>query len=208
MEGSSRFFGVGPTVFFDGRECRVQPRDMEFYALVESNVIQGRGDPFAGLIKSAQLLRGSDGKPDELGIRILVDQFAKSFRGHREATHDDVSRWMTSPKGEAFTIWYCLRSNFDELKSWPVGRVAYILQESFQIAVSQGTAAFMAWSNWKNDLMSAIDAASGEDFLGNLIGLHLPKQTAEAGQQDESSENSAKSTDTDPPKSPDSPDTP
>lgn len=211
MEGSSRVFGVGRKVWFNGRECDVKPRDMEFYALVESEILQRRGDPYVGLVESASKVRLQNGSVDEPALRILVSAFATSFRSYREATHDDVSRWLSSPAGEAFTIWYCLKDGFADVgdSKFTPKLVNFLLQESFSRAVNSGDAGpIRAWSKWKNGLFAAIDAASGDDFLGNLIGLHLLNQEMEAaGQSDESSDTSSTSTDTDSTKSSDSPDT-
>ena len=193
MESSSRALGIGPTNRFDGRDCVVKGRTQEFHAMVEAEILQHRGNPYEGLIHAATTIKKDDGKTDEVAIRVLVDAFSRSFRTYRYATQDDILEYRNTPRGRAFMVWYCLRDNFE--KTWTIDRVQFILQESMQQSLIQGRLA--EWSEWYQSLLRAIEIASGEDFLGNSIGLRPQVVATGAGQSEDATDTSARNSDTD-----------
>jgi hypothetical protein len=198
MAGESRALGVGPRVFFDGRDCLVSPRDNRFDAFIEAECIQARGTPMDAVLKATQTLKKDDGKPDLEAVAALTQAVVAELRVWRTCSEYEQRMFLDSPAGQAATLWYCLRDNFD--KDWSVNRVRFVLGESMRLALNGGADVIRAWSEWKNGLFAAIDQASGDDLLGNLTGLRLPVVT-EAQPPASTSADSATSTDTPPTKS-------
>lgn len=196
MDGLHRALGVGPTVFFDGRQCTVHARDLGFDALAEAEIIKRRGNPMDQVVAAAaQLPRDSEGNVDERALVAIANAASTAARLNRNATYGDHHEFLTSPAGEALLFWHCLKHNFDV--SWSVDRVRWVLMESFRRAIAANdTETYSAWLKWKQDVRASVDMASGADVLGNLTGLHLPTKAeavpSPAG--DASSESSGKTT--------------
>lgn len=169
MDGMHRAMGIGGAVFFDGRECIVRPRGIEFEGLVEAEIVRGQGDPFELIIKAAQRLSGEDGKLDPAKIAALADAVFQTARQQRNVTWQEHVEFLNTPRGEATEFWFCLRENFDS--TWTIDRVQWVLQESHRQAARISAEAVNKWWDWKHSIRRAIDIAGGEDLLGNLTGL-------------------------------------
>lgn len=198
MSGESRALGIGPRVFFDGRDCIVRPRDNNFDGFIEAECIQSRGTPMDAILRAAQELKKEDGRPDLEALAAVCQGIVSESRTWKNCTEYEKRSYLDTPLGQATTLWYCLRENF--AKDWSVDRVRFVLGESLRLALSRGGEAVQKWAEWKAGLFAAIDQASGDDLLGNLTGLRLPV-AVEAQPLASSSDDSAKSTDTPPTKS-------
>lgn len=170
MSDLVRALGVGPRVFFDGRECVVRARGLELDAMIHAEILKSRGDPFQQAIESAANFKTEDGKPNDDWIRALADASLQAMRRNRNVSWSEHMAYVDTLDGKALEVWYCLRGNFGH--DWSVSRVKFVLAESMRLAFSStDPRMYAAWTQWRDELQRAMDIAGGEDLLGNLTGL-------------------------------------
>ena len=54
MDGSAVTAGVGGTIQINGKRYSIRARTVEFYALVEAEIVKLRGNPLDLIVQSAQ----------------------------------------------------------------------------------------------------------------------------------------------------------
>lgn len=175
MDGMHKALGVGGVVFFDGKQCVVHARSLEFDALVEAEILKKRPDPFPALVEGAKTFTTADGTADLQRIRALAEVMTDLAISHRNARWDEHIEFLNSPRGEAVEFWACLKHEFGQ--DWTIDRVQWVLQESYRQAARVNVETLQAWYDWKNGIRSAIDRAGGDDVLGNLTGLRAMPPT-------------------------------
>jgi len=157
MDGVSRAAGVGPTITLGGRTWTVRGRTVEFYALLEAEIIRQRGDPFKLLAESARTLRDEKGAVDRVSLDALASSIAAHFRSWNSATYADYAQFWNTPAGDAFRIWAAIRQEDKDLSPQ---QVLFWLME---MLTNEGEGGAKKRDEW----LDAIDQATGIGTLGN-----------------------------------------
>lgn len=154
MDGASQTAGVA-TVVLGGRTLFVKSRDIEFYGLLEAEILRLRGDPLSMVVEAAKNLA------DHPQAAFLVDQVANTvanrFRNWRLATYTDYSEFFNTPHGDAFQLWLCVRHNDPSPSQKQVEK--WLWDEINRGGIKR-----------RDEIMNTIEIASGEDPLGNSAG--------------------------------------
>lgn len=158
MEGSARAAGVGGFVTWNGKSTQVRGRTIEYYAMVEAEIVRARGNPFDMLISAARSL-GDDITND--AITALASAAAASFRDWRSASWSDYESFLRTPRGLALEVWYCL----------PDARNGDTVDDTLCKLMEISMRRPELINRWHPEFQKAVDLASGTDELGNLIGL-------------------------------------
>lgn len=177
MEGAARAAGVGGFITWNGKSTQVRGRTIEYYAMVEAEIIASRGSPFDMLISAAKNL--GDEITDD-AVTALASAAAASFRDWRVASWTDYESFLRTPRGMALEVWYCLPDARGE------DTVDDTFRKIMELALTRGT----ELNQWHQKFKESVSLASGTDELGNLIGLpsnQTATMTAES-QADKSSD--------------------
>lgn len=139
-----------------GRTFSLKGRTLEFYALVEAEIVKLRGNPLTLVVEAAKSLKGEPNAPQMLDM--VANAVSERFRNWRMTTYRDHAEFFETPYGDAFQIWCCIKHadpslTPDQVRLW--------LMEA--IASPEG-------ANKRDEIMAAINRASSEDQLGNLTG--------------------------------------
>lgn len=159
MNGLSRVAGIGPRVMLNGKEYQVRGKTNRFFAEVGAAIIQSRGDPFDMIVDAAIRSRKEDGGADRNLIDAVVDSVATRFRNWGIATYGDYIEFLASPEGDVLTVYHCLKQDAPEVTIDEVRH--YMITMQFRKLGDE------AAKKEIEDLMKAIEVASGEDWLGN-----------------------------------------
>lgn len=149
MDGVSHVAGIGPTIELGGKQWIIKGRTIEYYALLEAEIIKLRGNPFDMIIAAAKENPGPEGA---MLVNVIASAVAERFRNWRIATYNDYQNFIFSPYGEAFQIWCCLLSK----DSVTVHQVQFWIMELLRSGREK-----------LDKILDAIDQASSEDKMGN-----------------------------------------
>ena len=180
MDGSSRAAGIGGTITLANRQFQVRGRTVGFQAAMEGEIRQLRGDPMENLCRAAKILKGDRQAFDMVSVAV-----AERFRNWGMATHGDYAEFLNTPRGRAFQVWYAIKDCNEKPPS--LEQVTFWLNELEaeweQVPViengvqkidpdTQQPVTQLENTGWPKSqaIITAIDFASGEDALGNLIG--------------------------------------
>lgn len=122
MDGSSRAFGVGPTVRLCGKDYSVRAKTIEHYAEVEAEIRKRRGDP-------ASMLAGRAVEFSKLNTGPFFDKLMSSLAETAAAeswpteTTQRVAEFLRNARERLDTTSQyedLLRRAFDEARDWSV----------------------------------------------------------------------------------------
>jgi len=160
MDGSSRAFGVGPTIQLRGKTYTVNGRIFRHYAEIEAEVIRLRGNPFEMIPQARDVLSG------ELAtLSFVLREIFNEARRWRFLSHADFHEFLDSWRGEVMQLWMAIRHNDPELTLDAV--MEMFGDEVENITRTKGVKESL---EWRDKVSEAIAQASGEDPLGNSTG--------------------------------------
>lgn len=159
MNGLSRVVGLGPRVMLNGKEYQVRGKTNRFFAEVDAAILARRGNPFDMIVDAG--IRGKIDNDPEL-LTNVVNQVVAKFRDWQVATYRDYMAFLSSPEGDALTVFHCLKKDAPELTLDEVRH--YVINLQFRSLEDP------AAQEEKETLFKAIEVASGEDHWGNSNG--------------------------------------
>lgn len=165
MDGVSRVAGVGPTIELGGRSWIVRGRTVEYYALLEAEIIKLRGNPFDLIVTAARQM-----KDDPAAVDLVARTVAERFRNWRFATYADHADFNNTPYGDAFKIWAAI---CDQDGALSVQKIVFWMMELYAQEGKAGLAK-------RDAILDAIDQASSDDALGNSTGRREMSQAPAA----------------------------
>jgi hypothetical protein len=144
--------GAGGVATFMGRQWTIRGRTVEYYAMLEAEIMRLRGDPLQRLVSAAAEYRN-----DPQVVNNVAVALSKNFRGWATCSYADYTEFHNSPYGEAFQIWMAIR---DQDQALTIRGVLFWLMET----AAEDPALFM---QARTEILDAIDRASGHTALGN-----------------------------------------
>jgi len=193
MDGANRAFAAPTTITLGGVEYTVRPRIAAFYGEMEDHLLSKRENPMQVARESVLEFRDD---PDL--VRQILEIAMESRCRAKSVTRRELSEWMDSMDGTAFTAWLQIRHNDPNYnESNPAGSCTTItpafikakMLEDFEAAleqlqaeesISRDEAAARAESLVIDRVQAEIGRPSGEDGLGNSTG---PTPTAGPGEK-------------------------
>ncbi len=168
MEGISRASGAGPVVDFGGEQVRVSGQILRHHALIEAQILHQRGNPFDGISQMVNSFTGN-----KAVLREIVDVAFENARSWRFVRGDETIAWLDEWGGACFTIYLAVRDNDPE--KYTLDYVTRVYSDTYEdIMRRDGQAAAVLWTQ---QLMDAVDQATGNDDLGKPTGGQ-PSETA------------------------------
>jgi hypothetical protein len=171
MDNQLRAAGTGGSITLAGRTFIVKGRTVGYQAAMEAEIIRVRGNPMDMFVEAAKNLRDDRQLLDTVALAI-----AERFRNWRMATHGDYAEFMGTPRGQAFNVWYAIKHNekpptIQQVEFW-LGELSSEFETQDVVDEKGEHSEKMVHVGWKKiqEIISAIDFASGDDALGNSIG--------------------------------------
>src|SRR5574343_805572 len=147
-DGISHIAGLGPLVTLGGRQWIVKGRTLEYYSMMEAEIIKKRGNPFEMVVLAARESRDDLKVVDAVAVSV-----AEHFRNWRFANYQDYIAFNQTPYGEAFQVWAAIRHQDENLT---VQQVHFWLMELI----------VLGGANKRTEILDAIELASSEDQWG------------------------------------------
>lgn len=97
MDGACHVFGIGPLLSIAGRELVLRAKTVRDYALIESRIVQLRGDPF-DYVRFACAICTEPERLAETAFNAIRQDWATVSFG-------DMAKWLGTWDGRAFDLW-------------------------------------------------------------------------------------------------------
>lgn len=169
MDGLARVSGAPTYLDIDGVRYEISPLAVRDFGAIEQRLLQ---------VRKQRFLDSLEGLSDE-DRRFLLEKWYSDLKTGNSISPSEVSRWIDSVEGTAFSVWLCIRKGHPDVS---LKTVEDYLEREGDKALAK--------------LQQLRDQATGTDELGNGIGREEPATEPQARSNgDESTVSSAASTD-------------
>lgn len=161
MQGSAAALGAPVQMQLAGRSWTARGRTLAHLAEIEQHLLRRRPQP---LRIAREGLAWFDGQPEMQ--RELLRLALVEARRLAPLDDDELAAWSQSREGFAFQVWQALRQDAPQGLTWDAAQ-QLVEQELVARGYLRGAAEAQAWMD---DVLAAIDRATGADVLGNSGG--------------------------------------
>lgn len=158
MQGISRASGAGPIIDLGGHKLQVRGRVLRYYAEIEAEIINRRGNPFELIRDNKEILKDEPGM-----MNLFVTRAFDEARQWRFVSGEDFTNFMGTWPGVCMAVWLAVRDNNPEV--FTLSHVTELFADDYEEQLKKSGVG--AADNWKESIINAVNQASGDDELGN-----------------------------------------